>query len=263
MAGELVHSSAGTNLTQAEFEAVGLHVCNNQVTGDLIYASSASQFSRLAIGAADTVLTCDGSVPSWSATPILNNAIGKGTWTASGTWTLPAIKLGASIDTNTQLFTSGAVVGFRINAGNLELYHNLLSAGHYISMSEMAAPGAGGADYVRIYAVVGGDTFTDLAAVFQDGTVDIFAQESTPLDSPIFTQPSQTEFKMVMEKPHPGLIKFVAKYPDGGTFTIKELQYHDADKIASNTGCLESLPIDWFVETHEQRSARIEAEKKE
>jgi len=98
LAGELVHSSAGATLTQAEFEAVGLHVCNNQATGDLIYASSASQFSRLAIGAADTVLTCDGSVPSWSATPILNNAIGKGTWTASGTWRLPAHQVGGQLD---------------------------------------------------------------------------------------------------------------------------------------------------------------------
>jgi len=47
----------------------------------------------------------------------------------------------------------------------------------YIQMDEMTAPGAGAANHVRIYAVVDGGSLTDLAAVFQDGTVDIFAQE--------------------------------------------------------------------------------------
>jgi len=92
-----VHGTVGTSLSQIEFEAVGLHVLNSQATGDLIYASSPTQLSRLAIGAADTVLTCNGTVPSWSATPILNNAVAKGTWTASGTWTIPAVTLGGAL----------------------------------------------------------------------------------------------------------------------------------------------------------------------
>ena len=101
MANELVHGTVGTVITQGEFEAVGLHVCNSQATGDLIYASSATQLSRLAIGAADTILTCNGTLPSWSATPILNTAVAKGVWTASGTWTLPAITLGGDISAAT------------------------------------------------------------------------------------------------------------------------------------------------------------------
>lgn len=47
----------------------------------------------------------------------------------------------------------------------------------YLQLTEMTAPGAGAADTVRIYAVIDGGNLTDLAAVFQDGTVDIFAQE--------------------------------------------------------------------------------------
>lgn len=97
MANELVHGTQGTTLTQAEFESVGLHVCNSQATGDLIYASSATQLTRLAVGAADTILVSDGSNPSWSATPILNTAVAKGIWTASGTWTIPAVTLGGAI----------------------------------------------------------------------------------------------------------------------------------------------------------------------
>lgn len=67
MANELIHTSAGTTLTQAEFEAVGLHVCNSQATGDLIYASSSSQLSRLAI-TDSRLLISSGGVPTWSAT---------------------------------------------------------------------------------------------------------------------------------------------------------------------------------------------------
>ena len=106
MANELIHSSAGTAMTQTEFEAVGLHVCNNQAIGDLIYASSITQLSRLAIGVADTVLTCNGTIPSWSATPILNTAVAKGTWTASGTWTIPAVTLGGAVSGNSQTLSS-------------------------------------------------------------------------------------------------------------------------------------------------------------
>ena len=68
MANELIHSSVGTSLTQAEFEAVGLHVLNSQATGDLIYASSASQLTRLGIGSSTQVLIVTSGIPAWSST---------------------------------------------------------------------------------------------------------------------------------------------------------------------------------------------------
>ena len=54
---------------------------------------------------------------------------------------------------------------------------DLYIAGNFVEFTEMSAPGAGAANTVRVYAVVDGGSLTDLAAVFQDGTVDIFAQE--------------------------------------------------------------------------------------
>lgn len=69
MANELVHGTQGTVLTQTEFEAVGLHVCNSQATGDLIYASSATQLTRLAIGSTGAVLAVSGGIPAWTLTP--------------------------------------------------------------------------------------------------------------------------------------------------------------------------------------------------
>ena len=66
MANELKHASQGTELTQGEFEGVGLHVFNSQATGDIAYASSSTQLSRLAKGADNTFLQMGGSnIPEW------------------------------------------------------------------------------------------------------------------------------------------------------------------------------------------------------
>ncbi len=50
MADELVHVSTGGTLSQAEWEAIGRHLCNSQAARDIVYASSASQLSRLGAG---------------------------------------------------------------------------------------------------------------------------------------------------------------------------------------------------------------------
>src|SRR3990172_1208761 len=68
MAGELAHGTVGTELTQAEFEATTLHVLASQARGDMIYASSTTQLSRLAVGTVNKVLVSDGTDPGWSST---------------------------------------------------------------------------------------------------------------------------------------------------------------------------------------------------
>jgi len=67
MANEFKHDSVGTSLSQAEWEAIGTHVLDSQATGDIIYASSASQLRRLGIGSNTNVLTLAAGVPSWAA----------------------------------------------------------------------------------------------------------------------------------------------------------------------------------------------------
>jgi hypothetical protein len=66
MANELKHTSVGTELTQVEFEAVGLHVLDSQATGDIIYASSATQLSRLALGTTGYFLKAGATLPEWA-----------------------------------------------------------------------------------------------------------------------------------------------------------------------------------------------------
>ena len=85
MADEFKHLSAGTSLTQGEYEAVGGHVLACQETGDIVYASSGSQLSRLGKGAANTILAMGGScVPAWTASPSVTDlTIGGGCITLS------------------------------------------------------------------------------------------------------------------------------------------------------------------------------------
>ncbi|KKN15539.1 hypothetical protein LCGC14_0984840, partial [marine sediment metagenome] len=133
-------------------------------------------------------------------------------------------------------------------------------AGQYVTFLERAAPGAGAANEARMYAIVDGGSLTDMAVVFQDGTVDIFAQEVTPVDSPIFRYPSNTEGQLRMRKPHPGSQIFEMVFPDGSAFVLKELEHHDYDKIAADQGSEGPLPIGWVVETAAERVVRAEQE---
>ena len=79
MANEMKHGSVGTSLSQAEWEGIGTHVFDSQATGDLMYASSASQLARLGIGSTNQVLTTVGGVPSWAAITTVGT-IATGVW---------------------------------------------------------------------------------------------------------------------------------------------------------------------------------------
>ena len=75
MANEFQHKSVGTELTQAEYEAVGGHEFASQAQGDIVYASSATQLSRLGIGSAGAPLVTNDAAdaPVWS-TRVLHTA---------------------------------------------------------------------------------------------------------------------------------------------------------------------------------------------
>ena len=73
MTSEFKHKTVGTELTQAEWEAIGAHVFDSQSTGDVLYASSGTQLSRLAIGSTNNLLTISGGVPAWTATPTVTS----------------------------------------------------------------------------------------------------------------------------------------------------------------------------------------------
>jgi hypothetical protein len=95
MANEFKHASVGAELTQAEWEGTEIHVFNSQATGDILYASSATQLSRLPIGSG--ILTVSSGVPAWSTN-------------------LPSgLKLSGTLDGNGQAITG--IAGLQITAG--------------------------------------------------------------------------------------------------------------------------------------------------
>ena len=71
MANELKHGDQGCSLTKAEFEGVGLHVFNSQATGDIVYAASSSQLSRLEIGSSNALLEVASGIPGWTTSPTI------------------------------------------------------------------------------------------------------------------------------------------------------------------------------------------------
>ena len=156
-----------------------------------------------------------------------------------------------------------AIAWTACNHTGLKLGGALDVAGQYVTFLERAAPGAGAANEARVYAIVGGDTFTDLSAVFQDGSIDNFATESTPDNSPLFTTPSKTKLKVELRKDHPGVVRIVAVFPDGEEFDLKHHEYHHPDKINANLGAEKPLPEDWLVEDDEQIATRLAEEEAE
>ena len=68
MADEFKHKDVGTALTEVEWEGIDTHILDGQATGDIIYASSGTQLSRLGKGSDGDVLTLASGIPSWAAT---------------------------------------------------------------------------------------------------------------------------------------------------------------------------------------------------
>jgi hypothetical protein len=74
MANEFSHQTVGADLTQAEYESILGHSFSGQATGDIMYASSATQLSRLPIGTAGYPLVA-GASPVWGGAMTLNGTL--------------------------------------------------------------------------------------------------------------------------------------------------------------------------------------------
>ena len=109
MANEWKHVAVGTELTQVEYEGTATHVFNNQAVGDMGYASTTSQFRRLAIGTSNQLLATVGGVPAWSAQTIITStgALNAGSITSG----FGTINNGSSAITTTGTITGGSFVG--------------------------------------------------------------------------------------------------------------------------------------------------------
>lgn len=164
MANEFRHSDVNTTgtLTESEYEGVGTHIFNSQATGDILYASSSTQLSRLGIGATNKILTVIGGVPTWQSTlagltltsPTINGTI------ATTGLTLPAVTLGGTLTANSQSINGIASLRGRTD----DVLHIVGAyqgvAAHTLSFYTPAA-GAGYADTARLQ--IGGGAATVVA----------------------------------------------------------------------------------------------------
>jgi len=161
MANELKHGSVGSQLSQTEWEAVGAHVFNSQATGDIVYASSSTQLTRLGIGSTGAVLTVTGGIPAWDTT-----------WTPTG-HLIPAsddsYDLGSSAAAWQDLFLEGDIT--LTDAGTLAT-----SAGALTITSAAATTWSTGAGALTITSAAALNLNpTAGSAIVLDGTINVDA----------------------------------------------------------------------------------------
>ena len=141
------------------------------------------------------------------------------------------------------------------SGGNGLSVDSVLSTTNRMEWDEISAPGTPPANSVNMYAVVDGGGLTDMVAKFQDGSTDIFAQETTEADAPQLTYPDGTDVKVVLQKPHPGIVRLVALFENGKEMVIKEHNYHTTEKVNQNLGARGTLPVDWDLDRYENPAA--------
>ena len=139
MTNEFIHKDVGSSLSEAEYDGVGAHVFNSQATGDIMYASSATQLSRLAAGTQGYPLVMGASVPQWGGAITLN-----------GTVTLNSQAFDAGSG-NARINTTGASSGLLIYCTNDG------SFGAVLQLRQITANPANG-DRIGRVVFVGSDT---------------------------------------------------------------------------------------------------------
>ena len=204
MADELKHLTVGTALSQAEYEAIGGHVFDSQAQGDILYASSTSQLSRLGKDANDTrALTNTGTNnnPVWAQIDLTNGVtdtlpVGNG-GTGATTLTDKAVLISQDSGTDTlgsvALTTSGQVIiggssgpaaatltaGSNVTITNGDGSISIAAGGGMASLAADTTPQVGGSAGLDLQAqLLVGNGGTTGIAISANGEVTMAAQPS-------------------------------------------------------------------------------------
>ena len=202
MANEFKHKDPCTTLTQAEYIAAcgDGHIFACQATGDIVYASSTTVLSKLAKGAANTVLSMGCScIPAWTASPSVTDlTIGGGCITLSAATDIDLLDDNASalsfdasgkagiIDIVTTDCSEGVtmsgtlgVTGVMTATGGIELSHacqnTLTGSGGCLSVEGNVVYRAGGTDVPVADGGTGASTLTDGGVLLGSGTSAVTA----------------------------------------------------------------------------------------
>jgi len=131
MANEFIHIDPGAILTKAEFELITGHQFNSQATGDILYASTSTQLSRLGIGSNTNVLEITGGVPAWVA----SSGTGSVARVTSPTFVTPALGTPSAL-----VATNASGTASSLTAGTVTTNANL--TGHVTSSGNAAVLGS-------------------------------------------------------------------------------------------------------------------------
>ena len=202
MANEFKHKDPGSELSSAEYIAAcgDGHIFACQATGDILYASSSTVLSKLAKGAANTVLSMGGScIPAWTASPSVTDlTIGGGCITLSAATDIDLLDNNASalsfdasgktgiIDVVTTNCSEGVtmsgtlgVTGVLTATGGIELSHacqnTLTGSGGCLSVEGNVVYRAGGTDVPVADGGTGASTLTDGGVLLGSGTSAVTA----------------------------------------------------------------------------------------
>jgi len=138
MTNEFKHKTVGEEQSQAEFEAIGGHIFDSQSTGDILYASSSTQLSRLGIGSTNQLLTISGGVPAW----ITSLSLG-------GTLTIG--EDGTGYDTKLYSATAGSYLEWDESADQLNLHSTKSSSGNAIYLNRTCSATSGNIYGLRMF----------------------------------------------------------------------------------------------------------------
>jgi len=210
VADELKHLTVGTILSQAEYEAIGGHVFDSQAQGDILYASSTTQLSRLGKDAnATRALTNTGTNnnPVWAqidltngvtdTLPVANGGTGATTLTDkavlisqdSGTDTLGSVALttsgqviiGGSSGPAAATLTAGSNVTITNGDGSI----SIAASGGIDSLADDTTPQVGGSAGLDLQAqLLVGNGGTTGIAISANGEVTMAAQPAVFANAP-------------------------------------------------------------------------------
>jgi hypothetical protein len=130
MANEFIHKAVGAQLSQtAEYEHIEAHQFEGQEQGDVLYASSATQLSKLAHGNVGEFLQSGGhgANPSWAAISrknVIINGAGQ-VYQRAAAYTLVKDTYGIACDR-----WYGMATGTAVSAGTFEQYPAAISGGY-------------------------------------------------------------------------------------------------------------------------------------
>jgi hypothetical protein len=135
-----------------------IDIAGNLTLAGALITSGANSLTLTTSGATNVTFPTTGTLATLAGTEeltakTLTSAVGKGTWTASGTWTLPAHTLGGTVSGGGQQLNNIIIGTSTPLAGS---FTTLTSTSHLVTSNDAGALGASGTAWADLFLASGG-----------------------------------------------------------------------------------------------------------